>query len=114
MTASVPTSARPVAHALLQPAPLILLAANLVPLVGVLVCDWDAFVLLMLYWLETAVIAFWTILRNRGHAAQRARQHSFRGLAQADGALGAGGVRHAARRHLHGRAFPVSVGVVLG
>jgi hypothetical protein len=24
---------------------------------------WDAFVLLMLYWLETAVIAFWTVLR---------------------------------------------------
>jgi hypothetical protein len=42
---------------------LLLLAANLVPLVGVIMWGWDAFVLLMLYWLETAVIAFWTIVR---------------------------------------------------
>ncbi len=48
---------------LLQPASLILIAANLVPLLGVVFWDWDAFVLLILYWLETAVIAFWTIVR---------------------------------------------------
>jgi hypothetical protein len=48
---------------LLQPRSVILLIANLVPLVGVIFWGWDAFVLLMLYWLETAVIAFWTILR---------------------------------------------------
>jgi uncharacterized protein DUF6498 len=42
---------------------LILLAANLVPLIGVLAWGWDAFVLLILYWLETAVIAFWTVVR---------------------------------------------------
>jgi hypothetical protein len=48
---------------LLQPSALILLAANLVPLVGVIAWGWDAFVLLMLYWLETAVIAFWTVVR---------------------------------------------------
>jgi hypothetical protein len=46
-----------------QPATLILIAANLVPLVGVIFWHWDAFILLMLYWLETAVIAFWTIVR---------------------------------------------------
>ncbi|HEY7269703.1 MAG TPA: DUF6498-containing protein [Dehalococcoidia bacterium] len=46
-----------------QTANLILIAANLVPLIGVIFWGWDAFVLLMLYWLETAVIAFWTILR---------------------------------------------------
>jgi len=45
------------------PSTLILLAANLVPLIGVLSWGWDAFVLLVLYWLETAVIAFWTIVR---------------------------------------------------
>src|SRR3954453_9162906 len=50
-------------RAALKPAALLLLAANLIPLVGVLVWDWDAFVLLMLYWLENAVIAFWTVLR---------------------------------------------------
>jgi hypothetical protein len=47
----------------LTPSSLILIAANLVPLVGVFFWGWDAFVLLMLYWLETAVIAFWTVVR---------------------------------------------------
>ena len=47
----------------LQPAALIVVAANLVPVIGVLAWGWDAFVLLMLYWLETAVIAFWTVVR---------------------------------------------------
>jgi len=51
------------ARYLLYPSTLILLAANLFPLVGVLAWGWDAFVLLVLYWLETAVIAFWTIVR---------------------------------------------------
>ena len=51
------------ARILRHPASLILIAANLVPLVGVIFWGWDAFVLLMLYWLETAIIAFWTILR---------------------------------------------------
>ncbi len=48
---------------LLYPSTLFLIGANLVPLIGVLLWDWDAFVLLMLYWLETAVIAFWTVVR---------------------------------------------------
>lgn len=52
-----------VARYLLRPSVLILVAANLVPLIGVIAWGWDAFVLLMLYWLETAVIAFWTIVR---------------------------------------------------
>ena len=63
MTASVPIPAPSLRHALLRPAALTLLAVNLVPLVGVVVWHWDGFVLLMLYWLETAVIAFWTIVR---------------------------------------------------
>jgi hypothetical protein len=37
------------ARRLLQPAILLLLAANLVPILGVIAWDWDAFVLLMLY-----------------------------------------------------------------
>jgi hypothetical protein len=48
---------------LLRPSILILIAANLLPLVGVMFWHWDGFVLLMLYWLETAVIAFWTVVR---------------------------------------------------
>lgn len=41
----------------------ILILSNLVPLAGILFWGWDAFVLLCLYWLETAVVGFWTILR---------------------------------------------------
>ena len=44
-------------------ASVILILANLVPLAGILLWGWDTFVLLCLYWLETAVIGFWTILR---------------------------------------------------
>jgi len=59
---SPPATAVPLA-ALLHPSSLVLLATNLVPLVGVLRWGWDAFVLLMLYWMESAIIAFWTIAR---------------------------------------------------
>jgi hypothetical protein len=38
------------------------LIANLIPLYGVLYWQWDSFQLLMLYWTETVIIAFWTIL----------------------------------------------------
>jgi hypothetical protein len=37
--------------------------ANLLPLAGVVFWGWDVFVLLVLYWLETAVIGFWTVIR---------------------------------------------------
>ena len=46
-----------------DPSTLILLAANLIPLLGVLFWGWDLFILMMLYWLETAIIGFWHILR---------------------------------------------------
>ena len=42
---------------------LFLIGANLLPLAGVFFWGWDAFVLLILYWLETAIIGFWTALR---------------------------------------------------
>ena len=38
------------------------LVANLIPLYGVLYWGWDAFQLLMLYWTETVIVAFWTIV----------------------------------------------------
>ncbi len=65
---------------LLHPSTLILLGANLLPLAGVLFWSWDAFVLLMLYWLETAVIGFWTIVR-----VATAPRGSLGGLTSADG-----------------------------
>jgi uncharacterized protein DUF6498 len=59
---SPPVTAVPLG-ALLHPSSLVLLAINLVPLVGVLRWGWDAFLLLMLYWMESAIIAFWTVAR---------------------------------------------------
>lgn len=47
---------------LLHPSTLVLIAANLLPLLGIVFWGWDAFLLLVLYWLETLVIGFWTIL----------------------------------------------------
>lgn len=78
MTSTVPTphdigAARPQGFFV----PAVLILSNLVPLAGLLWWGWDAFVLLCLYWLETAVIGFWTILRlvtmsrNPGSAAGR-------------------------------------------
>jgi hypothetical protein len=48
---------------LAYPSTLLLLGANLLPLAGVLFWGWDAFVLLALYWLETAIIGFWMLVR---------------------------------------------------
>jgi hypothetical protein len=39
------------------------LAGNLVPLMGVLSWGWDTFQLLMLYWTETVIVWFWTLMR---------------------------------------------------
>jgi len=47
---------------LFHPSTIILVAANLVPLLGIVFWDWDAFLLLVLYWMETAVIGFWTMM----------------------------------------------------
>jgi hypothetical protein len=40
-----------------------LVAANLYPLVGVLLLDWDLASIMVLYWAESAVIAFFTVLK---------------------------------------------------
>jgi uncharacterized protein DUF6498 len=53
--------ARP--HRFFFPSTVLVLVADLIPLAGILWWDWDAFVLLMLYWMETAVIAFWALAR---------------------------------------------------
>ena len=101
---------------LMQPANLILLAANLFPLVGVIFWGWDAFVLLMLYWLETAVIAFWTVARIATMPISTLGDLQFRdasGAKRIGRPIGMAPVLHVARRHLHGRAFPVPVGTVL-
>lgn len=56
-------SPRQFAVVLGHPSTLLLIAANSVPIWGVLFWGWDVFVLLILYWLETAIIGFWMIAR---------------------------------------------------
>ena len=63
MTSTVPTSSGTSAQRRGTFTSSILILSNLVPLAGILFWGWDAFVLLCLYCLETAVIGFWTILR---------------------------------------------------
>jgi len=57
------TGARQAAASLLHPSTLFLIGANWVPIFGVLYWGWDVFVLLVLYWMETAVIGLWTMAR---------------------------------------------------
>ena len=45
---------------------------NVTPLYGVLYWQWDTFQLLMLYWMETLILAFWTLMRlSRLSAGER-------------------------------------------
>jgi len=48
---------------LTDPTTLLLLGANLFPLLGVLFLDWDLYLLMVLYWMETGIIGFWYLLR---------------------------------------------------
>lgn len=77
MTSAVPSAAESSPSRRGAFAAWILILSNLVPLAGIVFWGWDVFVLLCLYWLETAVIGFWTIARaaamsrDRGSATGR-------------------------------------------
>ena len=62
---------------LLKPSVLALLAANLYPVVGVVFLGWDAFYLLILFWMENLVIGFYTVIKmllvSRENASRAAR-----------------------------------------
>lgn len=45
-----------------EPSSLLLIAANALPIVGILFWHWDAFLLLLLYWMETAILGFWVMV----------------------------------------------------
>lgn len=40
-----------------------IIAGNLLPLLGIFYLGWDASTLIILYWLETAVVGFWLVIR---------------------------------------------------
>ena len=46
-----------------SPSALALVAANILPLIGVLFLGWDLVSVIVLYWAESAVIAFYTVLK---------------------------------------------------
>ncbi len=48
---------------LLKPSVLALLVANVYPVIGVILFGWDAFFLLILFWMENLVIGFYTVLK---------------------------------------------------
>ena len=47
----------------IYPSVLALVASNLLPLLGVFFFQWDVFSILILYWLESAVVGFYTVLK---------------------------------------------------
>ena len=50
-------------QAVRSPTAIALIVANLVPLVGVLFFDWSLFTIMFFFWLESAVIGFFNILK---------------------------------------------------
>jgi len=55
--------ARAPLQAVRSPTAIALIVANLVPLIGVLFFDWNLFTIMFFFWLESAVIGFFNILK---------------------------------------------------
>ena len=53
----------PTAALFAEPSVWVLLAVNLIPLAGVFFWDWDLFTLMVLYWMETAMIGFFQLIK---------------------------------------------------
>ncbi len=53
----------------IYPSVLVLVASNLMPFLGVFFFKWDVFSLLILYWFESAVVGFYSILKLQKAAA---------------------------------------------
>jgi hypothetical protein len=68
----------------------VLIVSNLVPLAGVLFWNWDLFLLMMLYWSETATIGFWMAASAVRHPPDGMHRASV-GVAVAFFAMHAGG-----------------------
>lgn len=74
----------------------LLLAANLLPLGGVLFLGWDVLTILALYWIENGIVGVFNVLRiRRAEGPDRPR-------------AGRGGLRVAGRNAQHGRGYLAS------
>ena len=102
----------PAWRGLLHPGIPILLIANLYPLIGVVLWGWDAFLLLMLYWMETVIVAFWTIVRIAQFPPGAAGALEASGGRKVTAPLGDRGLLHAPRRDFHRRAPGVPLDIV--
>ena len=54
---------------------IVLVAANLIPLWGVIFWDWDAFNVVLLYWSENIVVGFYNILKMAFARVSRPAEH---------------------------------------
>jgi len=61
-----------------RPSIIALIAANLFPLVGVMFWHWDAFYVVLLYWVENLIVGFYTILKIFFAKAERPAFRFFR------------------------------------
>lgn len=69
--------------------PALVVLSNILPLLGVVLAGWDIYTLLIFYWLETGIIAFWTVMTMAFHKGLET--WSFDGPAQRSNGLAAGG-----------------------
>lgn len=63
--------------------------SNILPLLGVLLAGWDIYTLLIFYWMETCVIAFWTVMTIAFHKGEET--WTFDGLGRRTGGLASAG-----------------------
>ena len=101
MTFNAGSQEQPTAGMGRKPTTLGIVAANLVPAVGVLFFGWDAFAVVFLYWLENAVIGFFNVFKMALAAGsiQSAGVAAARAIRSDDAEQLMGKVRTPRRRH---------------
>lgn len=63
LAAAAPPAVETAPLGIASPSSLVLIAANIVPLLGAVFWDWDLGLLMLLYWAESAVIGFFNVCR---------------------------------------------------
>ncbi len=68
---------------------ILVVLSNILPLLGVLLAGWDIYTLLIFYWMETVIIAFWTVMTMAFHKGLET--WTFDGPARQKSSLATGG-----------------------